>query len=201
VARDPQPGARFDRAYYDRFYRDPRTRVTTRREVRRLGAFVLAYMDFLQLPVRRVLDAGCGLGYWRDVIAEHRPRARYVGIEISPVLCGELGWEQASVADYRGRGRFDLVVCQGVLQYLDDREAARAIDNLGRLCRGALYLEALTGEDWQQACDRSATDGRVHVRSADWYRRRLRKHFRACGGGLFVQREAPVVLYALEQGR
>jgi SAM-dependent methyltransferase len=188
----------FDKRYYDRYYRDPRTRVTSQREIAVLGAFVCAYLDHLGQPVRRVLDAGCGLGYWRKVIADHYPGARYTGIELSAYLCRELGWTRASISDYRGRGRFDLVVCQGVLQYLDDREAARAIANLGRLCRGALYLEALTAEDWRDNCDRSATDGKVHLRPAHWYRARLARDFRACGGGVYLHRDSGAVLYALE---
>ena len=189
---------RFDKRYYDRFYRDARTRVASQRDVAVLGAFVCAYLAHLHQPVRRVLDAGCGLGHWRNVIARHLPRASYHGIEISEYLCRELGWTRASIADYRPRGRFDLVVCQGVLQYLTDREAEAAIENLARLCRGALYLEVLTAEDWRDNCDRRATDGRVNLRSSNWYRRRLARAFRACGGGLFLHRDSGAVLYALE---
>ena len=189
---------RFDERYYDRYYRDRRTRVQSAREIAVLGRFVCAYLAHLGRPVRRVLDAGCGLGHWRAVIAEQHPRARYTGIEVSEYLCEQLGWTRASVADYRSHGRFDLVICQGVLQYLGDREAAAAISNLGRLCRGALYLEALTVEDWRHNCDRRATDGRVHLRAAEWYRKRLARDFCACGGGLYLHRDSDTVLYALE---
>jgi trans-aconitate methyltransferase len=190
--------SRFDKRYYDRFYRDARTRVTTQAEIDVLGRFVCAYLRHLEIPVRRVLDAGCGLGYWRSVITEHYPRASYTGIEWSEYLCQTLGWTHASVADYQPRGRFDLVVCQGVLQYLTDAEAERAMDNLGRICRGALYLEVLTREDWQHNCDRRATDGRAHLRPAKWYRQRLARRFQACGGGLYAHHDSGAVLYALE---
>jgi SAM-dependent methyltransferase len=189
---------RFDERYYDRYYRNRRTRVQSAREIAVLGRFACAYLAHLGQPVRRVLDAGCGLGHWRAVIAEHHPRARYTGIEVSEYLCGQLGWTRGSVVDYRPRGRFDLVICQGVLQYLGDREAAIAIANLGRLSRGALYLEALTAEDWRDNCDRRATDGRVHLRAAVWYRKRLARDFHACGGGLYLHRDSDAVLYALE---
>ncbi|MFI5309384.1 MAG: methyltransferase domain-containing protein, partial [Polyangiales bacterium] len=127
----------FDRRYYDRFYRNPRTRVSTAKQTAALGRFVCSYLDYLELPVRRVLDAGCGLGRWRDVITAHYPRARYQGIEVSEYLCQEYGWTRASIASYRPRGRFDLVICQGVLQYLGDAQARAAIANLARVCRGA----------------------------------------------------------------
>ena len=196
----PVDADRFDADYYRRFYGDAGTRVVSRQEVARLVRFVASYLDYLQLPVRRVLDAGCGLGWWRAPLRRRFPRAVYTGIELSPYLCQKHGWEQASVVDYRAEQPFDLVICQGVLQYLDDREAARAIDNLGRLCRGALYLEALTTEDWQRSVDRSRTDGDVARRSGRWYRRRLARHFESAGGGVFVHRDARVVMFELERG-
>jgi SAM-dependent methyltransferase len=192
--------ARFDKRYYDRYYRKRRTRVTSQREVAVLGDFVCAYLRHLGQPVKRVLDAGCGLGYWREVLKAQDPRAHYTGLEYSAYLCKELGWTQGSIADYQPRGRFDLVICQGVLQYLNDADAARAIDNLARVCRGALYLEALTREDWRDNCDQRATDGQVHLRSARWYKQRLAKHFRACGGGVYLHNDSRAVLYALERG-
>jgi SAM-dependent methyltransferase len=198
VSRRATTAGRFDKRYYDRFYRDARTRVTTQREVEVLGRFVCGYLAHLGQPVKRVLDAGCGLGYWRNVIAAHHPRASYTGIEFSEYLCRELGWTHASIASYRPRGKFDLIVCQGVLQYLTDIEAEAAIRNLARLCRGALYLEVLTREDWRDNCDRRATDGSVHLRPVSWYRQRLSRNFRACGGGVYVHRDAETVLYALE---
>ena len=67
--------ARFDRKYYERFYGDPRTSVYDARDVGRVCAFVLAWLDRLELPLRRVVDLGCGLGYWRDALAELRPKA------------------------------------------------------------------------------------------------------------------------------
>jgi O-methyltransferase involved in polyketide biosynthesis len=97
-----------------------------------------------------------------------------------------------------GRSTFDLVVCQGVLQYLDDRAAARALRNLGQWTRGALYLEALTRRDWRHVCDRQRTDGNVHLRSGAWYRRRLARTFTAAGGGVFLQNAAGASLFELE---
>lgn len=192
--------SKFDAAYYARFYRDQETRVADRKGVRRLADFVCAYLRFLSLPVREVLDLGCGLGYWREAIGAHHPRARYVGVEVSDYLCRRKGWRHGSVVDYAHERPADLVICQGVLQYLDDADARRAIDNLARLTRGALYLEALTAEDWAHNCDRAATDGKVHLRPVAFYRRRLRPTFVSCGGGVFVHRQAGVSLFELERG-
>jgi SAM-dependent methyltransferase len=191
---------RFDAGYYRRFYQDPATRVHDAAGQARLADLVFAWMAYLDLPVRRVLDMGCGMGHWRNHLFRRHPRARYTGVETSDYLCRKFGWEQGKAADWKGRGRYDLVICQSVLQYLDRGEALAAIANLARLCRGALYLEALTREDWELHCNRRKTDGRVHLRPAAWYRRALLPRFRPLGGGVFLPARSEAVLYALEGG-
>ncbi|MEM1414498.1 MAG: class I SAM-dependent methyltransferase [Myxococcota bacterium] len=188
---------RFDAAYYRRFYEDPRTRVADKATTRRLGEFVGAYLRFLEVEVDSVLDLGCGLGWWMPVAK--KLKARYRGVEVSPHLCATYGWTEGSVVDFEGPGA-DLVVCQGVLQYLPAREAQKALTNLARLTVGALYLEVLTREDWDENVSQELTDGDVYIRGADWYRARLRKHFVAAGGGVFLPRDgAATSLYALEK--
>lgn len=189
----------FDEAYYDRFYRDPATRVVDTATLRRLGRFVCDYVKHLQIDVERVADLGCGLGAWRDVVASHFPRACYQGVEVSEYLCREYGWTHGSVVDFRAREPFDLIICQGVLQYLGSQDAAKAIRNLNGLCAGALYLEVLTREDWDRNCDQELTDGDVHLRSVDWYRKRLAPGFVNCGGGVFLSRRVESYAYELEK--
>jgi O-methyltransferase involved in polyketide biosynthesis len=92
-----------------------------------------------------------------------------------------------------------LITCNGVLQYLDDRAAARALANLARLSSGVLYFNALTSEDWQRNADRTVTDGDVHLRSATWYRSRLQRRFFEIGGGFWLRRGIGVALWSLER--
>ena len=189
---------RFDADYYHRFYGDPATRVVSQGHVRKLAAFTVSYLRFLGMPLRNALDLGCGVGHWRTALKALTPRTSYQGVEYSAYLCERYGWARGSVVDYNPGIDFDLVICQGVMQYLPDRDAAAAIANLGQLCRGALYLEALTQRDWDENCDRSVTDGDVHLRSGAWYRKHLAKSFTALGGGVFVAKGANVALFELE---
>jgi len=53
---------RFDREYYQRYYYNRHTRVTERRQVESLATLVCAFIRYHRLPVRRVLDIGCGVG-------------------------------------------------------------------------------------------------------------------------------------------
>ena len=191
----------FDRAYYERHYRNRWTRVGGLASVQRLGDFVAAYLRYLEQPVRTVLDFGCGLGHWRSVLQRHFPRARYTGVELSEYLCARYGWQRGSVVDWVAARPADLVICHGVLQYLDAPHARRAIRNLASNCRGALFLEAVTTEDWKHNCDRERTDGNVYLRPAAWYRRQLRPLFTPAGGGVFLRPESPAVLYELETCR
>jgi len=89
-------------------------------------------------------------------------------------------------------------VCYDVLQYLDSDTANRALANFGKLCRGVLYFTALTRVDWDLNCDQSRTDANVHLRSAQWYRSRLKRHFREAGCGFWLRRGAPFTVWDLE---
>ena len=109
----------------------------------------------------RAAASGC----LRTPLTRAFPRAEYTGLEYSEYLCERFGWTQGSLADWSA-DPFDLTICYDVLQYLDDRTAARAIANLGRLTRGVLYLSALTTRDWRENCDRTRTDRDVFLRDA-----------------------------------
>ena len=193
--------AAFDAAYYQRYYFDPRTSVTSAPEMRARARLIAAYAGHVDLPVRRVLDAGCGTGLLRRHLKPLFPRAEYVGVDVSEYLCRRYGWEQGSVDRWKSAVPFDVVVCYDVLQYLDDRAAARGLANLGRLCRGVLYFGALTRVDWRRNCDRRRTDPNVHMRDAAWYRSRLGRAFREIGAGFWLRRGAPLTVWELETAR
>jgi SAM-dependent methyltransferase len=195
-----RPAARtFDAGFYRRYYLNPKTRVVTPAEMARRADLVAAFVRHGELPVRSILDVGCGLGLMREALERHFPKARYVGLEVSEYLCAKHGWVQGSVATYEADRPFDLVICYDVLQYLDARQAAAGLRNLARLCEGVLHFGVLTTEDWELYCDKRRTDRHVHVRPAQWYRRRLARSFINAGSGMFVRRGAPIHLWELDQ--
>ena len=189
----------FDEAYYQRYYFNKKTSVVDPEHVNRLGAFVCSYLQYLRVPVRRVLDVGCGIGLWRDVIKRHYPHAQFQGVEYSEYLCGRFGWERGSVVDYRAAAPYDLVICQGVLPYLGATNLKLALSNLGSLSQGALYVEAVTREDWDQdIVDETLTDPSLLKHPVAVYRRGLVESFTELGGGLWLSQQAQVPLFALE---
>jgi predicted TPR repeat methyltransferase len=189
----------FDEDYYQRYYFNKKTSVVDPEHVDRLGAFVCSYLQFIRVPVRRVLDVGCGIGLWRDVIKRHYPHAQFHGVEYSEYLCGRFGWERGSVVDYKASAPFDLVICQGVLPYLSAADAKLAMQNLARLSCGALYVEAVAREDWEQdIVDETLTDPRLFKHRAQLYRQGLSDGFVELGGGVWLSRKADLPVFALE---
>jgi hypothetical protein len=190
---------RFDAAYYSRYY--GRRPVHDRRRIGQLAQGVLALADWWRVPVRSVLDVGAGKGYWRDWLSTNAPRVTYHGIDVSEHACRRYGHEHADLADWWPRRRYDLVVCQSVIQYLDDRRASEAIDALAAASRGLLFVEVPTIADRDHAIDPAGTDLEVYWRSGAWYRKRLAIGFTEIGGGLWSSHDSPAVLFELERAR
>lgn len=194
-----KPETVFGPEYFRKFYLNTATRVVTPGEMRVRARLIAAVLAQASIPVRSILDAGCGIGLLRKPFAEVLPKARYQGLEASDYLCRRYGWTQGSVIDHVPLKPSDLVVCYDVLQYLADADASKAIANLAQLTRAALYVSALTREDWRDNCDRTKTDRAVHLRSGDWYCRRLRRNFRCLGLGVWLRKDVTAILWDMER--
>lgn len=191
--------SRFDESYYRRYYADAKTRVHGAEQIAHLATGVTGMIAWYGGELDAVLDIGAGAGLWRDWFKKHRPRTSYRSTEVSAYACAKYGHEQRDIATWRGRERFDLIVCQGVLPYLADAAAAAAIENIAAMSRGFLYVEAITKRDFEEICDQAKTDGDVHLRSAAWYRAHLGKHFVNVGCGLYYANRGPLRFYELER--
>jgi hypothetical protein len=191
---------RFDAEYYDRFYERRATRVQGRLDVARHCRGVLEVARWLDLPVESVAEVGAGTGLWRDWFAKHRPGVRYVSTEASAYACRRYGHRRLDITERPLRGRFDLVVCQGVLPYVPSASLGRAIAHLGAMSKGLLFLECQTARDLACAVDLTVSDPELASRPASVYREALEEHFLMIGLGLWASRRAELVLYQLESG-
>ncbi len=194
------PADPFDRAYFDRFYESKRTQVHGAAQIAHLATGITGLLAWWGAPLTSVLDVGAGPGLLRDWFKRHRPKVRYVSTDVSAYACERYGHEHRAISRWRSAKKFALVVCQGVLPYLDDPSATSAIANLAAMCRGFLYLEAITARDLDEVCDRALTDVAVHERPGAFYRKLLAPHFEAVGCGLYHRRGGPTRFYELELG-
>lgn len=177
-------GRSFDESYYRRFYEDPKTRVYSAVEHDWLAQYVFSFARWNQLEIETVLDVGAGIGLWRDWIAKHEPEIKYTGTEFSAAMCKKHGFKQCDIARWRDRKKYDLIICQGVLQYVPDPDVAPAIANIAAMARGLVFFEALTRADLRERADQARTDTDVFVRNGSYYRGLFAQHFVAIGAGL-----------------
>ncbi len=190
---------RFDAAYYARFY--GRRPVHDRRRIGQLATAVTSLAAWWKIPIGSVLDIGAGKGYWRDWFVMQRPRVRYHGLDVSEYASARYGHEHADVSTWVPKRRYDLVICQSVLQYLSDDSAHQAIEVLAQACRGLLLVEAPTTADRDHVIDLERTDLDINWRTGDWYRTALERGFVEIGAGLWASRSLPIPFFELERAR
>jgi trans-aconitate methyltransferase len=194
-ADDP---ARFDGAYYARFYGEDGAHDPER--VAHLATAVHHMAAWWGITVRSVLDVGAGVGMWRDWYRAQHPSVYLQSIDVSAYACATWGHDQFDIAEWRPSAPFDLVVCHSVLQYVDDERVVRAIDHLAAATRHVLYLEIPTTDDLLHVADHERTDLHIFRRTGHWYRTHLEVYFRQVGAGLWVLRNG-VPMYELEACR
>jgi SAM-dependent methyltransferase len=194
---------RYDRAYFERWYRDPRTRLWTRVEVERKARLAVAAAEVvLGRQVRGVLDVGCGEGTWQPILRRLRPRARYTGVDDSDYVVQRFGRRRhirkgafGTLERVRLSQAYDLVVACDVLHYVPTPDLRRGLAFLASRTRGVAYLEAYTSDD-------DIAGDRVHFqkRSAARTRRLLREAgWVGCGLHLYVPASVAARLVALER--
>jgi SAM-dependent methyltransferase len=164
----------YDRAYFDRWYRDPAQAVIHRGVLARRVQLAIAAAEYLlERPIGSVLDVGCGEAPWRALVLHARPGIRYVGVDSSEYVVRRYGRSRGIVHGRFGdlgrlglRGPFDLVVCSDVLHYVPDGELVRGVRALARLTGGLAFLEVFPRED-----DTIGDDVGYFARPASVYRR------------------------------
>jgi len=168
----------YDQTYFNRWYRHPDDRVSTREILVRKVRMAVSVTEFLLgREIRSVLDVGCGEAPWFTILKRLRPKARYAGIDSSEYVVERFGDERnirsgslGSLGSVSSLRKSDLVVCADVLQYVETRDVERGLRAIRRLLGGVAYIEAFTTED---ALEGDRIDWRE--RTAAEYRRLFRR--------------------------
>jgi SAM-dependent methyltransferase len=169
---------RYDRAYFDRWYHDPRHSVVHQDLLGRRVQLAIAAAEYLlERPIRNVLDVGCGEARWRAWILRARPKVRYVGVDSSEYVLRRYGKSRdirqgslGTLGRMKLPGRFDLIVCSDVLHYVATPELRAGLRAIARRLRGMAFLEAFPRED-----DTVGDDVGYQKRAAATYRRLFRE--------------------------
>lgn len=148
-------GKRYDREYFDHWYRRSPLAGQMREELRRQVAFAVAVTELVSgRRLRSVLDVGAGEGRWQPELSRLRPRVRYAGVEPSEWAVRRWGMKrnirQGSFDDLAALGLdgpFDLVVAADVLHYLAGGELATAVNALVPFVGVVAYCPLFTAED------------------------------------------------------
>lgn len=165
---------RYDKAYFDRWYRDPAHAVGSRADLARQVSFAVAVTEqLLCRPIRSVLDAGAGEGRWQPLLHRLRPRARYAGVDSSEWAVARYGRKRnirfgtlETLGDLGLDGPFDLVVAADVLHYLPTRALRLGLASMVALLGGVAFLPCFTAEDASEGDHHG-----FHSRRASTYRR------------------------------
>jgi SAM-dependent methyltransferase len=196
---------RYDRAYFDKWYRDPRHQVKSAAELARQAAFVVAATEYIiERPVRSVLDVGCGEGNWLGALRRLRPRVRYQGVDASDHAVRTYGRSRNIIAGTAESldaldldADYDLVLCVGVLNYLRPAQLRRALANIRARTGAVAHLEIFTRDD-----DVVGDFGDWTARPAAFYRRALgAAGFIGVGMQMYVVPEWGGRIAALERAR
>jgi len=171
--------AQYDQQYFDKWYRNPRYRVKTARELARQVAFVVSAAEHtLGRTVRTVLDVGCGEGNWLAPLRRLRPRVQYTGVDSSEYAVSRYGAKRnirLGTIDLLDRLRlkkdYDLILCVGMLNYLPPAQLVTGLAQLRERAGGLVYLELFTTADRGIFGDTTGT----RLRSPAWYRARIRE--------------------------
>jgi len=193
---------RYDRQYFDRWYRENDAGIGRGALLRRKVALAVAMAEhYLGRPLRSVLDVGCGEGAWRAPLLKLRPKLDYLGVDSSAYAVSRFGMRRnlrlaqfGRLGELRFGPSVDLLVCADVLHYLPAAELRRGLSGFEELCHGVAWIEAY--------CKGDPVEGDEHgfvQRSAAFYRRAIANAgFTACGSSGYLSRSLATDAVALE---
>ncbi len=199
------PAKTYDQKYFEKWYRDPVHRVRTPVEFARQVDFALHMTEWvLQRRVTSVLDVGCGEGQWGVALRKRRPKLHYVGVDPSNWAVethgARRGVRLGGITDLDAvldpDAQFDLVLCVGMLNYLDAATLRVGLRQVARRTAGVAYLEIFAHGD-----EYVGDTAWPKPKPAAWYRTTLQSAgFIPLGMQCYVTRAEADRLSAMERG-
>lgn len=192
----------YDRAYFDKWYRDPRHGVRSRQELERKVALAVSVAEYyLGHRVQHVLDVGCGEGVWRAPLLKMRPDVDYLGLDSSEYVVARYGvarnLRQATFGQLehlRFDRMFDLIVCSDTIHYVKNSELQRGLRGVVEMLAGVAFLELFTSED-SPSGDKTG----FIARSPNWYLKEFRNAgLIPCGSHCYIGPKLEGCVSALE---
>jgi SAM-dependent methyltransferase len=192
----------YDRAYFDKWYRDRRHAVNSRALLARKVALAVSVAEYyLGRSIQNVLDVGCGEGVWRAPLKKLRPHVAYLGLDSSQYAISRYGRARnlrlatfGQLGELRFDNAFDLIVCSDVMHYVPSAELRRGLDGIVEMLDGVAFLELFTSAD--------APDGDKHAyvaRTPRWYLDTFSQAgLTACGSHCYLGPRLETVVSALE---
>ena len=193
---------RYNRDYFEKWYRDPKHAVTSAAVLRRKVALAISTAEYyLGREVRNVLDIGCGEAVWRKPLREIRPQIDYLGLDSSEYVVARYGSSRnirlatfGQLGELRFDREFDLIVCSDVLHYVPTSELRRGLHGIAEMLAGMAFLELFTSSDEPEG-DRHG----FHHRSASWYLSTFAEAgLIACGSHCYLAQRMQESVAALE---
>jgi SAM-dependent methyltransferase len=181
---------RYDKKYFDRWYRDSATKVKSPASIRRKAALALGVAEYyMERRVRSVLDVGCGEGNWLSHLRSLRPGIHYTGVDSSTYAVGRYGNSRGirlgsigSLDECGLESGYDLVICSDTLFYLSNEEMDKGLSFLSPRTLGVAFLELYTDSD--SVIGDFPNSG---LRSCSFYRKLLARHgFRSVGSHCYL---------------
>ncbi len=164
---------RYDRDYFDQWYRPPGGSPGAAAALQRKVALAVAVCEYhLGRPLRSVLDIGCGEGAWRAPLRRMRPGIDYLGLDGSAYAIERYGRSRNlrlagfdQLAELRFDRSVDLLVCADLLHYLDAKTLRRGLSGFAELGHGTAFIELFCRGD-------GAEGDQVgwYNRPSSWYR-------------------------------
>jgi SAM-dependent methyltransferase len=192
----------YDRTYFDKWYRDPRHAVSSRRELERKVALAVSTAEYyLGRRIENVLDVGCGEGVWRAPLKRLRPNLEYLGLDSSAYVVERYGRSRnlrqatfGQLEHLRFDRDFDLIVCSDTMHYVPSAELRRGLRGIVAMLDGIAFLELFTSKDAPSG-DKTG----FIARSPTWYLAQFRDAgLIPCGSHCYIGTKLKGCVAALE---